>query len=214
MPTAIPFDLTKLILTSQHGVPDAPKTWIYTSTADIAEINTLNYFLAASRLLKAGDTILVHSLTGGVRDISVVYVNAVVADTSIDVTDGLSLITGLPSGGKIFLNAILPNVSSAQSVYIKMPVAGTISNTSAILGGVITLVDSILSIKNGGNTLATLTIPYDGSAAGDEVVAVPAANEVVAAGDIIRISTNGASTGDFSASLTLELTPSSGADSD
>ena len=85
------FDLNKLVLTTQHGVPDAPKNWIYTSADAIADINTAAYFNSASRLLNVNDTIDVVSSTGGTPVHSRVIVNAVVFDGAVDVSDGVVL---------------------------------------------------------------------------------------------------------------------------
>lgn len=86
------FDINKLALVSQHGVPSVPKLWIYYAGADtIGTVNTADYFLAASRLLTIYDTIIVISGIGGTPALNLVYVNQVTVDTSIDVTDGLAI---------------------------------------------------------------------------------------------------------------------------
>lgn len=86
------FDLNKLVLTTQHGVPGAPKNWIYTSTDAIADINTAAYFNNASRLLNVNDTIDIVSSTGGGPVHSRAIVNAVVFDGAVDVSDAVVLV--------------------------------------------------------------------------------------------------------------------------
>lgn len=83
------FDKTKLVLSSQHGVPSAPKTWIYTSADTIADINTAAYFNDASRILNVNDIIFIVSSTGGTPVHTINIVNAVTFDGAVDVSDGL-----------------------------------------------------------------------------------------------------------------------------
>jgi hypothetical protein len=85
------FDLNKLVLTTQHGVPDAPKNWIYTTADALAAVNTAAYFNSASRHLKVNDTMDVVSSTGGTSVHSRVIVNAVVFDGEVDISDGAVL---------------------------------------------------------------------------------------------------------------------------
>ena len=77
-----------LILTSQHGVPSAPKTWLYTDTATIATINTAAYFLLANGVLTVNDIITIVSSTGGTPVHTINIVNAV-SSTAVDLSDGL-----------------------------------------------------------------------------------------------------------------------------
>jgi len=83
------FDITKLVLSSQHGVPSAPKTWIYTTADTVATANTADYFLTASRLLKVNDIIFIVSSTDGTPVHTINIVNSVTIDSAVDVSDGL-----------------------------------------------------------------------------------------------------------------------------
>jgi hypothetical protein len=86
------FNIDKLALVGDHSIPGVPKIWVYYAGADtLADVNTANYFLAASRLLSIYDTIFVTSGIGGTPAQSIVYVNAVTVDSAIDVTDGLAI---------------------------------------------------------------------------------------------------------------------------
>lgn len=85
------FDLTKLVLTTQHGVPGAPKNWSYISSDAIATINTAAYFNSASRLLSVNDTIDIVSSSGGTPVHSRAIVNSVVFDGAVDISDAVVL---------------------------------------------------------------------------------------------------------------------------
>lgn len=209
------FNKNKLVLVSEHGVPSAPKLWIYTTTDTIADVNTADYFLSASRLLSVGDTIIVHSSTGGTREVSMVVVNAVTVDTTVDVTDGLSLITGKQAGSKQLVQGVIPDVGTAASIYLMSPVAGTISLISTKLGGALASADASITAKvNAGTSMGTITVTSSGSAAGDLDTLAPSANNTVAVGDWINIATDGGGTGPFPLSVAVEITPTVGVDSD
>ena len=209
------FNRNKLILVSEHGVPSAPKLYLYTTTDTIATVNTADYFLTASRILVVGDTIIVHSSTGGTREVSLVIVNAVTIDSAIDVTDGLSLITGKQAGSKILVQGVIPDVSTAAAIFLMSPVAGIISSISTKLGVAITTADATLAAKvNAGTTMGGITIAYSGSAVGDLDTLVPTENNTVAVGDWIRIDTDGGSTVTSPVSVTVEISPTVGVDSD
>lgn len=209
------FNRNKLILVSEHGVPSAPKLYLYTTSDTIATVNTADYFLNASRILAVGDTIIVHSSTGGTREVSLVIVNAVTIDSAIDVTDGLSLITGKQAGSKILVQGVIPDVSAASAIFLMAPVAGTISLISTKLGAAITSADAVLAFKvNAGTTMGGITVANSGSAIGDLDTLTPSAENTVAVGDWIRCDTDGASSTTAPLSVTVEISPTVGVDSD
>ena len=209
------FDIKKLVLVSEHSVPNAPKLFLYTTTDSIATVNTADYFLSASRLLNVGDIIIAHTSTGGTREISLVFVNAVTVDSSIDVSDGLSLITGKQAGGKTLVQGIIPDVGTAADIFLMAPVAGTISLISTKLGGALASADATISAKvNAGTSMGTITVTSSGSAVGDLDTLAPSANNTVAVGDWIRIGTDGGGTGPFPLSVAVEISPTVGVDSD
>lgn len=209
------FNRNKLILVSKHGVPSAPKLYLYTTEDTIATVNTADYFSTASRILVVSDTIIVHSSTGGTREVSLVIVNAVTIGSAVDVTDGLSLITGKQAGSKILVQGVIPDVSTASAIFLMSPVAGTISLISTKLGVAITTADAVLAAKvNAGTTMGGITIAYSGSAVGDLDTLAPSAENTVAVGDWIRIDTDGGSTVTSPVSVTVEISPTVGVDSD
>lgn len=82
------FNKNNLILTSQHGVPSAPKTWLYVSADTLADINTANYMLLANDVLTVNDMITIVSSTGGTAVHTINIVNAV-SSSAVDLSDGL-----------------------------------------------------------------------------------------------------------------------------
>ena len=209
------FSLQKLVLVSDQSAPNTPKLWVYTTADTIATVNTADYFLSASRLLTVGDQIIVHSSTGGTREVSSVIVNAVTVDSTVDVTDGLSLITGRQAGAKVLVQGVIPDVSTAATIFLMSPVAGVVSLISTKLGAAISGADSVLAAKvNAGTTMGAITVAHSGSAVGDLDSLTPSAQNTVAVGDYIRIDTDGASTGAAPLSIVVEITPTVGVDSD
>ena len=83
------FDINKLVLTSPHGVPSAPNTYVYTTTDALADVNTAAYFNDASRILKVNDVIMGVTSTGTTPVHAFYIVNSVVVDGAVDVSDGL-----------------------------------------------------------------------------------------------------------------------------
>ena len=209
------FNRNKLVLVSEHGVPSAPKLYLYTTTDPIATVNTANYFLTASRILNVGDMLIIASSTGGTREISFAFVNAVTVDSTVDINDGLSLISGAQAGAKVLVQGSFADVATANSIFLMAPVAGTVSLISTKLGGAITTADSILAAKvNAGTTMGAITVAFTGSAVGDLDTLAPSANNTVAVGDWIRIDTDGAASGAASLSIAVEISPTVGVDTD
>ena len=209
------FDIKKLVLVSEHGVPSAPKLFLYTTTDTIATVNTANYFLSASRLLNVGDMIIAASSTGGTREISFLFVNAVTIDSAVDCNDGLSLITGEQAGAKRIIQGIIPDVGTAAAIYLMAPVAGTVSLVSTKLGGALASADATITVSNNaGSSMGTITVTSSGSAAGDLDTLTPASNNTVAVGDWVKVATDGGGTGPFPLSVAVEITSTVGVDTD
>ena len=81
------FNKNKLVLVSQHGVPGAPKLWLYTTADAIADVNAEDYFLSAIDILNLNDILIIVSSTGGTpaHTIASVIQND---GTNIDISDG------------------------------------------------------------------------------------------------------------------------------
>lgn len=209
------YDKNKLVLVSEHGVPSAPKLFLYTTTDTIADINSANYFLNASRILSVGDMIIAATSTGGTRDINFLFVNAVTIDSAVDCNDGFSLISGRQAGQKVVIQGIIPDVGTAASIFLMAPVAGTVSLISTKLGGALASADASVTAKvNTGTSMGTITVTSSGSAVGDLDTLTPSANNTVAVGDWINIATDGGGTGPFPLSVAVEITSTIGVDTD
>jgi hypothetical protein len=111
---------------------------------------------------------------------------------------------------KTFLNVCLTDISSASTVYVTSPVAGTITKIYSIIDGAIATADAVITSKIGAVAITggAITIANSSSAAGDVDSATPTAANTVAAGSNINLTTNGASTNTVKAVFTIEITRS------
>lgn len=98
--------------------------------------------------------------------------------------------------GQAVITAVIDDVSTAGTVYLPCPIAGTITQVTTVLGGAISGSDSTLTIRNSaGASAGTITVTESGSAAGDVDTVSPTTNNAVSAGSFMSIETDGASTG-------------------
>lgn len=90
----------------------------------------------------------------------------------------------------------LADISTASSVYVAVPLAGTITKIYSALGAAISGADAAVTCSIGATAITNgaLTVAQSGSAAGDVDVATPSALNVVVAGDVLKVTTDGAST--------------------
>lgn len=109
---------------------------------------------------------------------------------------------------KVFHNVRLADISTASSCYVVSGVAGTITKIWSVIDGTIATANSVItsSINGAAITGGSLTIAFSGSAAGDIDSATPSAANTVAAGDLITLTTDGASSNTVSAVFTIEIT--------
>lgn len=126
--------------------------------------------------------------------------NKFVFGGSVETTGGQSL-------KKHVLYMKLADISTGSSAFIVSPVAGTISKISSVIDGAIISFDDIITTKIGGTTVTNggFTIAFADSAAGVVDSNSPTALNTVAIGDVIRVSTDGASTNTVSAQFTIEI---------
>ncbi len=96
-----------------------------------------------------------------------------------------------------YLTVRIPDISTADSVWIAAPKAGTIISWSTTLQDVITGSDENLHLEIGGVNVtdSDITIAVSGSAAGVVDTASPTANNAVSANQAIEVITSGNSTG-------------------
>ena len=93
------------------------------------------------------------------------------------------------------LTGVISDVSSAETVYVPIPYAGTVSKIVTVLGGAITVADATITASNSAAaSMGDITVAFTGSAAGDVDSLAPASNNVVTANDYITIVTDGGST--------------------
>lgn len=108
------------------------------------------------------------------------------------------LSNGLGSGSWVVppyvLNAVIDDVSTASTVYIPVPYAGTVTKVVTVLAGSLTTANAIVTVRNAaGTSMGTLTITQAGSAAGDVDTLLPASNNTFVSDSKIQIDTDGAS---------------------
>ena len=105
---------------------------------------------------------------------------------------------GLGSGSWVVppytLTTRLDDVSTASTVYIPIPFAGTVTKVVTVLEGSLTTANATVTVKNAaGSSMGTLTITQSGSAAGDIDSLTPVSNNTVTNDSRISVETDGAS---------------------
>lgn len=96
----------------------------------------------------------------------------------------------------VCISALIADVSTAETVLVPVPVAGTVVRMDTVLQGTISASDATVALKTAADAaMASLVISYSSSAAGDVDSATEITNATVAAGDYLKLSTDGASTG-------------------
>jgi hypothetical protein len=100
----------------------------------------------------------------------------------------------------------LTDVSTSSSAFVACPFAGTITKIHSVLHSAITVANSALTsyINGVAITNGNWTVAQSGSAAGDMDSATPSAANTVAIGDVLKVTTDGASTD--AARLTITFT--------
>lgn len=93
------------------------------------------------------------------------------------------------------ISGVIDDISTAATVYIPTPEAGTVKQITTVLGGAIaTSNDTVLITNAAGSTMGTITVAFSGSAAADIDSVTPVANNTFTANSFLMVSTNGAST--------------------
>jgi hypothetical protein len=104
---------------------------------------------------------------------------------------------GLGSGSWVVppyaLTTLIDDVSTAATVYIPIPYAGTVTKVVTVLAGSLTTANGTVTVRNAaGTSMGTLTITQSGSAAGDIDVLSPVSNNTVTSDSRISVETDGA----------------------
>ena len=102
------------------------------------------------------------------------------------------------------LTVQFPDISSASSLYVPIPYAGTITKIQSALTAAISGSDTTFVVENSaGSSMGTLTITQSGSAAGDVDTLTPSSNNTVTAGSFIKIECNGGASSHVEACLVI-----------
>lgn len=107
------------------------------------------------------------------------------------------LSNGLGSGSWVktpyTVTGVIDDVSTASSIYLAIPWAGTVKKVVTVLAGSLTTANGTVTVKNAaGTSMGTLTITQSGSAAGDIDVLEPVSNNTVTNDSRISVETDGA----------------------
>lgn len=118
------------------------------------------------------------------------------ADTAL--AGEVYLSNGLGSGSWVVppytLTGVIDDVSTASTIYMAIPYAGTVTKVVTVLAGSLTTANATVTVKNSaGSSMGTLTITQSGSAAGDIDTLSPVSNNTVTNDSRISVETDGAS---------------------
>lgn len=104
--------------------------------------------------------------------------------------------TTLPTS-YVLLQGAWTDISTAQTIYLPCPIAGTIKKIYVTLDAAITTADSLLTFNIGGVPITSsgITAAFTGSAAGTTFNSTPSAANVLVAGNTVACITDGGSTG-------------------
>ena len=202
----------KSVLLTDLGNIDAPVT------ASAAQLNYLDITTLgtaqANKALTAGaagainGNVLAWSDLGTVTQftMSSITVNEVSNDDTMASDSATALVTEAAAKGyvdtqvaalsnNVVLTAVIADVSTPETVYVAIPVTGTIVSIYSVLEGAIATSDATITVATATPaTIGALTITASGSAAGDVDSNTSLSNASVTAGDYITVATDGAST--------------------
>lgn len=122
-------------------------------------------------------------------------IDAAAVDT-VYVADGAGSGTYTAVGSLLtdIYNVLIDDVSTADTVYVPIINAGSVTKVVSVLEGSISTADSTIDVKNSSaSSMGTLTISQSGSAAGDTDVLSPVSNNSLSVNDYITVETDGAS---------------------
>ena len=108
---------------------------------------------------------------------------------------------------EVVLNVRITDISTASSVWVVSPYAGTVVGIQTVIDGAIITVDAVLDPQIGGTSITGggITIAFSGSAAGIVDTATPSALNTVTANQAIEIATDGGSTNTVSANVSIVI---------
>ena len=108
-----------------------------------------------------------------------------------------------------FLTVKMPDISTADQVYVVPGFNGRIRKIHSVIDGAITGSDADLTAKIGGTAVTggLITVAISGSGAGTVDTATPTALNYFTSTEAIEIETDGASTNTIGVAITFELEP-------
>jgi hypothetical protein len=107
---------------------------------------------------------------------------------------------------KFFLTVVIPDISTANAILLPLQRNATLVQAIGVLSGAITVANAVVTLsRNGTDIMGTFTVTHSGSAEGDTYTITSPTFAAVDAGDYVKISTNGASTGTRSFTVVLEF---------
>lgn len=114
-----------------------------------------------------------------------------------------------PPVSRRFITVQMTTISTAGQIYVVPGFRGKIVRAYSALNGAIGTADAELTLKIGGTAVTggVITVPYDGSAAGDVASCTPTAANGFGSLDAVEVETNGASTNSVGVVITLEVEP-------
>tara|TARA_B110000503_G_C6926036_1_gene320739 strand:- start:32 stop:703 length:672 start_codon:yes stop_codon:yes gene_type:complete len=106
------------------------------------------------------------------------------------------------------LNVALDDISTASSCFVVAPKAGTITKITSIIDGTTTTADAVITanVNGGGNNITALITIASGSVAAAIDTCSPVNYNTVTAGQYIKLTTDGESSGTVKAVFTIEIT--------
>ena len=108
---------------------------------------------------------------------------------------------------RLSIDGLIPDVSEATSFYHVMPTKASASKLTYVLSGPITIANSTLTIyKNDIAQTPTVIVPFTGSGAGVKGSATISPAIVFNEGDVIRVASDGGSTGSQTLGVSVSFT--------
>lgn len=182
-----------------------PQHYTYRTTDSLVTCGTSGYFNDIASKLDIGDII------------DVVVVDSVTTPTSVTERGDLIIQSNSSNvvdtyedqSGWLALNIDMTDVSTAVTVHVASPIAGTIKKIQTIINGAIATAPAVITGKIGSTAITggVVTITDTSSAAGDVDVATPTALNVLAVGDNLNFTTSGASTNTVRGTITVLIKP-------
>ena len=115
--------------------------------------------------------------------------------------------TSIFNTNKYNLTVRIADISTAETIYVPIPVASTLVKVWSALSATIATADSVVTFSNhAGASMGDLTIAFTGSAAKDVDSLTPSTNNTFTAGQVLTIANDGGATNTAPVILVIQLT--------